>query len=87
MSCLLDYPNAPGFKAPGPSEQAAKAVEGMAKTLREKVRNVPLPPIRHAITRSGNREAASILGAIVDRLAADAAEMASNSATSEGGLS
>jgi hypothetical protein len=31
------YPDSPGFKAPGPSEDAATAVAGMAKTLREKV--------------------------------------------------
>ena len=31
------YPDAPGFKVPGPSEQAAKAVAGIAKTLRSKV--------------------------------------------------
>jgi hypothetical protein len=33
------YPDRPGFKASGPSEQAAKAIEGIAKTLRDEVRN------------------------------------------------
>jgi hypothetical protein len=32
-----DYPDRPGFKVPGPSEQAAAAVAGMAKTLRDQV--------------------------------------------------
>jgi predicted ArsR family transcriptional regulator len=31
------YPDQPGFKAPGPSEQAASAVAGTAKTLRDQV--------------------------------------------------
>jgi hypothetical protein len=31
------YPDAPGFKASGPSEQAATAINGTAKTLREQV--------------------------------------------------
>jgi hypothetical protein len=40
MSRLPDaYPDAPGFKVSGPSEQAATAVAGMAKTLRDQVRN------------------------------------------------
>ncbi len=33
----LQYPDSPGFKAAGPSEQAAKAIAGPAKTLRDKV--------------------------------------------------
>jgi hypothetical protein len=32
-----DYPDRPGFKVSGPSEQAAAAVAGMAKTLRDQV--------------------------------------------------
>src|SRR5258708_8177413 len=36
----LDYPDAPGFKVAGPSEEAAHAVAPTARTLREKVRNV-----------------------------------------------
>ena len=36
MSELM-YPESPGFKAAGPSEQAAKAIAGTAKTLRDKV--------------------------------------------------
>jgi hypothetical protein len=39
MITRSDYPDAPGFKASGPSEQAAQAVAGMAKTLRDQVRN------------------------------------------------
>ena len=35
---------------------------------------VPIEAIRHAVTRSGSGEAASILGAIVDRLLALTAE-------------
>jgi hypothetical protein len=31
------YPDSPGFTAPGPSEQAATAISGTAKTLRDKV--------------------------------------------------
>jgi hypothetical protein len=31
------YPNAPGFKRPGPSEQSARAVSGMASKLRTRV--------------------------------------------------
>jgi hypothetical protein len=31
------YPDAPGFKAPGPSEQAATAISSTAKTLRDQV--------------------------------------------------
>ena len=31
------YPDVPGFKAPGPSEQAATAIRNAAKTLREQV--------------------------------------------------
>jgi hypothetical protein len=31
------YPDTPGFKMPGPSEQAAVAIAGTAKTLREQV--------------------------------------------------
>jgi hypothetical protein len=31
------YPDAPGFKTPGPSEQAAKAISSTAKTLRDQV--------------------------------------------------
>jgi len=34
-----DYPDQPGFKAHGPSEQAAAAIAGIAKTLRDQVRN------------------------------------------------
>jgi hypothetical protein len=45
---------------------------------------VPLETIRHAITRAGNGEPASILGAIVDRLAVDATETAAPSATDGG---
>jgi hypothetical protein len=41
---------------------------------------IPLETIRHALTRAGNGEPASILGAIVDRLAVDASETASSSA-------
>lgn len=36
----LGYPDAPGFKAHGPSEQAATTIAGTAKTLRDQVRNV-----------------------------------------------
>jgi hypothetical protein len=32
-----DYPDQPGWKAAGPSEQAANAVSGTAKTLRDQV--------------------------------------------------
>jgi hypothetical protein len=35
-----DYPDQPGFKVPGLSEQTAAAVAGMAKTLRNQVRSV-----------------------------------------------
>lgn len=42
--------------------------------------DVPLETIRHAITRAGNGEPASILGEIVDRLAVDAPESSSSSA-------
>ncbi len=39
------YPDAPGFKARGPSEQAAQAIKGPAKTLREEVlRTISLAP-------------------------------------------
>jgi hypothetical protein len=31
------YPDAPGFKVPGPSEQAATAIASTAKTLRDQV--------------------------------------------------
>jgi hypothetical protein len=31
------YPDVAGFKAPGPSEQAANAISGTAKTLRDQV--------------------------------------------------
>jgi len=31
------YPDVAGFKAPGPSEQAANTISGTAKTLREQV--------------------------------------------------
>jgi hypothetical protein len=37
MTDPLEYPDAPGFKAAGPSEQAASAVANMAKTLRDRV--------------------------------------------------
>jgi hypothetical protein len=37
MTDPLIYPDAPGFKAHGPSEQAATAIAGTAKTLREQV--------------------------------------------------
>jgi hypothetical protein len=33
----MSYPNSPGFKAPGPSQQAARAMSGTAKTLRARV--------------------------------------------------
>lgn len=33
----LVYPDAPGFKAHGPSEQAARVIAGTAKNLRAKV--------------------------------------------------
>jgi hypothetical protein len=32
-----EYPDAPGFKASGPSEQAATAISSTAKTLRDQV--------------------------------------------------
>ena len=35
----LTYPHSPGFKAAGPSEQAAAAVAKTANTLRDHVRN------------------------------------------------
>ncbi|WP_128925783.1 hypothetical protein [Bradyrhizobium guangxiense] len=34
----IGYPDAPGFKAKGPSEQAATLMAATAKTLRERVR-------------------------------------------------
>jgi hypothetical protein len=34
------YPDAPGFKAPGPSEDAANAIAPIAGTLRDQVREV-----------------------------------------------
>jgi hypothetical protein len=34
------YPDAPGFKASGPSEQVATAISSTAKTLRDQVREV-----------------------------------------------
>jgi hypothetical protein len=37
MSELLVYPDAPGFKAPGPSEEAAKAITGKANRMRAAV--------------------------------------------------
>jgi hypothetical protein len=37
MTDFPEYPDAPGFKASGPSEQAASAVANMAKTLRGQV--------------------------------------------------
>jgi hypothetical protein len=37
MTDPLGYPEAPGFKAAGPSEQAGSAVANMAKTLRHQV--------------------------------------------------
>jgi hypothetical protein len=33
------YPDAPGFKVSGPSERAATAIAGSARTLRDQVRN------------------------------------------------
>jgi hypothetical protein len=39
MSAPLKYPDAPGFRVSGPSEQAATAVAGMARPLRHQVRN------------------------------------------------
>jgi hypothetical protein len=46
---------------------------------------VPLSTVRHAVTRGGVGEPTSILGAIVDRLAVDAAARASSSEISEEG--
>jgi predicted ArsR family transcriptional regulator len=37
MSELLVYPNAPGFKTPGPSQDAAKAISGKAARMRAAV--------------------------------------------------
>jgi hypothetical protein len=38
MSCLPErYPDAPGFKVPGPSEQAAEAIAPIASNLRARV--------------------------------------------------
>jgi hypothetical protein len=37
MTGPLEYPDAPGFKASGPSEQAASAVANPSKTLRDQV--------------------------------------------------
>jgi hypothetical protein len=37
-SSSLIYPDAPGFRVSGPSEQAAKAIAPIAKTLRDLVR-------------------------------------------------
>ena len=34
------YPDAPGFKAPGPSEDAANAIAGTGRNLRDQVREV-----------------------------------------------
>ena len=34
------YPDLPGHKAPGPSEEAAQAIAGVAGTLRDQVREV-----------------------------------------------
>jgi hypothetical protein len=40
MSRLPDaYPDQPGFRVSGPSEQAATAIASTAKTLRDQVRN------------------------------------------------
>ena len=39
MITRSDYPDAPGFKTSGPSEQAAQAVAGMAKALGDQMRN------------------------------------------------
>jgi hypothetical protein len=36
--CDAVYPNSPGFKAHGPSEEAAKAIGSVVKTLRDQVR-------------------------------------------------
>lgn len=45
----LDYPTSPGFKAAGPSQEAAQAVAGMAKTLRDQVlRTIAASP--HGLT-------------------------------------
>lgn len=33
----LTYPDAPGFKVSGPSEQAATSIAGVARTLRDRV--------------------------------------------------
>jgi hypothetical protein len=79
-----------------PSEvfvDAGKAGQDLQATARDAAvtlslalqHGVPLVTVRHAITRGENGEATSILGAIVDRLAVDAAALTSNSESSEGG--
>jgi hypothetical protein len=40
MKPIAIYPDAPGYKAHGPSEEAAKAIGAVAVTLRDQVREV-----------------------------------------------
>lgn len=49
MSRLLDYPNVPGFKVAGPSEEAAAAVAPIAGTLREQVLQI-IASSQHGLT-------------------------------------
>jgi hypothetical protein len=62
MSELPVYPDAPGFKTPGPSEQAARTVAGLAAKLRVRV----LAEIaRHSIGGATADEVAQALGSSI----------------------
>jgi hypothetical protein len=53
-----NYPDCPGFKCAGPSEQAAQAISGTAKALRDQV----LKTISEAPAGLSADEAADLLG-------------------------